>query len=296
MIRFKVIKGSHLLLGFSILVLVGVLAFMLLYGSFFSRQTHTAIPTQPQISETTEEAKTAMAFASSANDSHRLQIKIIPDAISTEVPAFSAGMILIYHTHTHEAYEQEADETYAALEAWRTDDNSHNVVQLGSMLAEDLRALGYTVIHDTTDHEQDSLSDAYVRSLQTLKSYDEQFDLCIDLHRDAYVDGLLPCLLSEDGTEYAQMMCLVGRGDQYSEDEKPNYQNNLQFAQRLTGALNRSIPNICRNVTIKTGRYNQHIGKTSLLIEVGHNKNTLHQAMASIEPLANGIHYTLMNP
>lgn len=287
MIRFKVIKGSHLLLAISMLILLAVIAFIMLQGGFSAEQEAVS-PVAIVQNVSPQEAKAITVFASNASSSSMLRIEIIPDTAVPEAQTQTSGNILIYHTHTHEAYEQEADESYAALEAWRTDDTSHNVVHLGSVLAEELRNLGYTVTHDTTDHEQDSLSDAYVRSLKTLESYSDSFDLCIDLHRDAYVEGLLPCIANGE-MEYAQLMCLVGRGDAYPESEKPDYERNLHFAQQLTTALNREIPNICRNVTIKTGRYNQHIGQISLLIEVGHNKNTLRQALNSIPPLARQI-------
>lgn len=286
MIRFKVVKGSHLLLIVSILILLAVILFLALQSSFGTGSSTSNVSSTTTV---LEEAKAVSAFASSNNSLSSLNIQILPDAPPNETASPSKGNILIYHTHTHEAYEQDNEENYIALEAWRTDDNSHNVVQLGNALADELRKLGYSVIHDTTDHELDSLENAYVRSLETLQSYECRFDLCIDLHRDAYVEGLLPCLESSDGIEYAQMMCLVGRGDNYPEHEKPNYQLNLQFAQKLTNALNSEIPNLCRNVTIKTGRYNQHIGNISLLIEVGHNKNTLQQALYSIPILAFGI-------
>ena len=44
---------------------------------------------------------------------------------------------------------------------------------------------------------------------------------------------------------------------------------------------------------VKDGRYNQHIGIFSILVEVGHNKNTLRQALNSIPPLADAL-YSLM--
>lgn len=288
MIRFKVLKGSHLLLLISMLILLAVIAFIALQGGWQNREhaLETAVIVQG-------EAKATSAFASLSNVSPLLQIQTFPDESISETAPKYLGDILIYHTHTHEAYEQDSAKTYVALEAWRTDDNNHNVVQLGAMLADELRKLGYNVIHDTTDHEQNSLDDSYVRSLKTLESYPIAFDLCIDLHRDAYVDGLLPSVENEDGIKFAQMMCLVGRGDNYPDVDKPNYQNNLRFAQKLTSAINAKMDNLCRNVTIKTGRYNQHIGKTSLLIEVGHNKNTLQEAMHSIPILAYGIDYVL---
>ena len=291
MVRFKVIKGSHLLLAFAVLVLAAVLIFILLQG----RPAETARPvSNAQIAQqASEEAKAVSAFASNALIP--LEIQIIPDAPAQAQE--SGCKILIYHTHTHEAYAQDSSDPYDAVETWRTEDENHSVVRLGALLAEELRRFGYDVIHDTTDHEQDSINDSYVRSLATLESYAESFDLCIDLHRDAYSEGLKTCLTTDDGTEYAQLMLLVGRGDHYSEAEKPDYAANLAFAQQLTSALNSEIPDLCRNVTVKQGRYNQHIGGRAILVEVGHNLNTLPQALNSIPCLARAIDLVLrQNP
>ena len=123
--------------------------------------------------------------------------------------------VLIYHTHTHEAYEQTEADPYEALEAWRTADEEHSVVRVGEELAKLLRAAGCEVVHDTTDHELDDLATAYTRSEQTLLSYEESFDLYIDLHRDAYVEGMGENALRADGVDYAKLMMLVGRGDNF---------------------------------------------------------------------------------
>lgn len=284
MVRFKVVKGSHLLLAIAVLVLVLVLTF--LFVQVQSAQ-HAGSVTA---ANTVMEARAQAAFASTSHVP--LQIQILPDE-AQPVAAEDQKRILIYHTHTHEAYRQDSNDPYEAVESWRTYDEEHSVVRLGMMLAEELRLLGYDVTHDTTDHEQDSLSDSYVRSLATLESYAEEFDLCIDLHRDAYSEGLKTHISDADGKEYAQLMLLVGRGDNYPEVQRPDYEANLAFAQTLTGKLNAAMEDLCRNVTVKQGRYNQHIGTYNILVEVGHNQNTLQQAMASIPLLSKGIHETV---
>lgn len=289
MVRFKVVKGSHLLLAAAILVLLAVVVFIVLQGGIsFSGQSNSAAETAGAAA--VQEAKALSAFASPAYSNAPLKIEIIADEPS-DMPE-DAPRILIYHTHTHEAYEQDQQNPYEAIETWRTMDEEHSVVRVGRALADALTDMGCSVVHDTTDHEQDSISDAYERSLETLEAYDEEFDLYIDLHRDAYVDGLEPCLQT-DADSYAQLMLLVGRGDEYVGDEKPDYEGNLAFAQKLTGVMNAHTPGICRNVTVKKGRYNQHAGARCILVEVGHNKNTLQHALNSIPCLADSLCFTL---
>lgn len=280
MVRFRVVKGSHILLTLAVLALVAVISIILL----------SSLPDMQSVSATRAgvEAKVQEAFASSSG----IRITVLPDPTTAPAPD-NGKRILIYHTHTHEAYAQTEDDPYIALETWRTDDAEHSVVRLGSALAGLLEEQGYSVVHDCTDHEQQDINQSYVRSLNTLESYTEEFDLTIDLHRDAYVDSLEPCI-RHNGEEYAQLMLLVGRGDAYEAEEKPNYEANLHFAQRLTSAMNAELSGICRNVTVKKGRYNQHIGKNAILVEVGHNQNTLQQAINSIPCLARAINKVLL--
>lgn len=293
MVRFKVIKGSHLLLAIAVIVLAAAIAFILLQeGAVPADSNGRSADAQIVQTKPTEEAKALSAFASSAYEDVQLRVEVIRDAPQSD-PLPDAPSILIYHTHTHEAYAQDSDDPYEAVETWRTTDAEHSVVRVGTALAEALTELGYRVIHDTTDHEQDALSSAYLRSLETLESYEESFDLRIDLHRDAYVDGLQTCLMDDDGREYAQTMLLVGRGDAYTGDEKPPYDENLAFAQLLTNEMNARIPGICRNVTVKKGRYNQHTDKRCILVEVGHNLNTLEQALATVPCLSEAIDASL---
>ena len=290
MVRFRVIKGSHILLAVAVVVLAIVLGFIFFQGGISSQKSSQQNLTSAEIvqSLSDEEAEAKSAFASTSSYVQSLNIEVLADTPEPD-PLQNAKSILIYHTHTHEAYAQDSSDPYEAIETWRTADEEHSVVRVGSALASLLTDLGYRVIHDKTDHEQDSIDDAYLRSLETLKGYQESFDLRIDLHRDAYVDGLQNSLEGSDGQSYAQLMLLVGRGDQYPENERPPYEENLAFAQRLTNELNARIPGICRNVTVKSGRYNQHTDKRCILVEVGHNLNTLDEALASIPCLANSI-------
>lgn len=288
MVRFKVVKGSHLLLAIAALILAAVLVFILVQelsddpGASIGAGTANAAT----MLGAEEEAKAQSVFASAVSDG--LVIEVIADTPepTNDVPVKS---VLIYHTHTHEAYAQDPSDPYDAVETWRTTDEQHSVVRVGQFLAEELTARGYRVVHDTTDNEQDDLSSSYVRALETLESYNEEFDLVIDLHRDAYSEGLPIGIEAPDGTSCAQLMLVVGRGDNYPPEQRADYPENLAFAQRITGEINASFPGLCRNVTVKQGRHNQHIGAHAFLVEVGHNQNTLAQAMNAVPYLADGI-------
>lgn len=206
--------------------------------------------------------------------------------------------IFIYHTHTHESYAKQPDDDYVEISAYRTGDSDYSVVRVGEELARQLRALGAAVTHDSTDYEQDSLSTSYNRSLETLerlRGEGRTFDLWLDLHRDAYSESGSgnPFSAEVDGAHVARLMVLLGTGEGTSGgeafDEKPDFERNLVWGQRLTDALEQVAPGITRPLMIKTGRYNQHISERCLLIEVGHNRNTLDQALGAMPYLTRAI-------
>ena len=289
MVHFKVIKGSQLLLGVAIAVLVIVIAALAI--SFALTGNSESIHTQADLVQANEvaiEAETDTVFASISDGALELDPK---DGLSIEVLPSSTGAdrpcVLIYHTHTHEAYEQVSGDRYVAIEAWRTTDQDHSVVRVGEELSRMLRDRGFEVVHDTTDHEQDDLSTAYTRSLETLERYSQRFDLYIDLHRDAYIEGVDALNLPDGDQTVAQIMMLIGNGEGF--DVKPYYEENLLFAQQLTQRINQLKHGLCKDVLVKDGRYNQNIGVFSILVEVGHNRNTLQEALNALPYLADGL-------
>lgn len=85
----------------------------------------------------------------------------------------------------------------------------------------------------------------------------------------------------------ARLMLLVGNGEGFT--VKPHYAENLAFARALTEEINRVSPGLCKDVLVKDGRYNQNIGVFSILVEVGHNQNTLAEALDSVPALTEAI-------
>ena len=50
----------------------------------------------------------------------------------------------------------------------------------------------------------------------------------------------------------------------------------------MTDAVNAQTEGLCRKVMLKAGRFNQHVQVGCLLVEVGNNRNTLGEALASM--------------
>ena len=221
----------------------------------------------------------------------KTELQILPSIGSLRA---NEPTILIYHTHTTEAYTQTETETYQESSGWRTFDAEKNVVAVGEELKRILETdYGFRVIHDKTNHEPPKLATSYERSLLTMEKYHKDYPsivLFIDLHRDAYDTSNAPCdFLTVNGTETARMMLVVGKGEKYS--DKPYYDSNIVLAKRITDHLNSIAPKLARPIREKTGRYNQHVAPNCILVEVGHNANTLSQAKAAMQYLAESIAY-----
>ncbi len=206
--------------------------------------------------------------------------------------------VLIYHTHTYEAYAPDFDGQYKQTERWRTADSQYNMVRLGAELARILtEEYGMTVVHDTTAFEMPNLDSAYQRSLAAIEGYtakDELFDLYIDLHRDAYVEGRYKENAVKVGdTSVARVMFLVGKGTGTFAGQAfaqlPDWEKNKARAEVMTATINDEAPGVCRPVSTNQSRYNQHVSTGAFLIEIGNNRNTLAEALAAIPYVARAI-------
>ena len=245
--------------------------------------------------------ETAQAPASEAGSQQPLRLSVVdtPDVpvLQVQQPADAAPTILIYHTHTTEAYGQTESYTYVSTGSWRTDENDKNIVAVGERLAELLRERGFSVLHDTTDHEPPKLATAYSRSEETMRDYQQKYpslEVFIDVHRDAYGNSDTPITdyLELNGEEVARMMFVVGTGEGATGtgfDEMPDFESNYALAEAITNRLTAIDSRLARPIRVKTGRYNQHISSHCLLVEVGHNCNSLDQALAAIPYLADAI-------
>lgn len=248
MVRIHVVRASHLIMGAITVILLAALLLLLCLGKGDGRITN-----ENRIRQTVWEAEAFSVSASAIfapSDDRNIQVEVIKK--ESEKPR-----ILIYHTHTHEAYEKKEEDEYIETSAWRTKNNQYNIVRVGEELARLLTEQGFAVIHDTTDHELNDLSTAYVRSLQTMEKYMDEIDVFIDLHRDAYYKDSSgnPFSLQTDEGDFARLMCLVGNGKGFSDEM--HYTDNYALATLLTGEINEKIPGLCRPVMVKDGRYNQ---------------------------------------
>ena len=201
--------------------------------------------------------------------------------------------VLIVHTHTSEAYTMEAGWEYEGDTTARTQDPDYSVVRVGRVLAETLEAHGISVIHDESFNDYPSYSGAYNRTLEKIEAWVAEYpsiQMVIDLHRDAAAnaDGTpVRHAVTLDGVETAQLMLVMGTDE--GGLSHPNWRDNLSWALKLQAVLERMYPGLCRDLDLRTERFNQHVTTGSMLIEVGSSGNTLREALAAAEDLGEGL-------
>lgn len=226
--------------------------------------------------------------AATPDDSFRVEV-----LRETTPPPAADKRILIYHTHTWEAYQQDKAAPYRETEKWRTKDENCNVVAVGKALTASLTAMGFTVVHDATAFEPPNLDDAYSRSLAMLEARlaaGERYDLYIDLHRDALASSAnIRRTVNIGGEDVARFMVLIGKGTTGGYAEKPDWEANQAIAGRITSSLNGQCEGLARDVKVKTGRFNQHIAPCCVLLECGVNSNTLEEVLRGVPYLAQAI-------
>ena len=98
-------------------------------------------------------------------------------------------LVLILHTHTTEAYNDEGEYYESPLSEFaRSHDENKNVIRIGQTIAKILNQNGIPTIHVKSYHDDISYNDAYANSERTIKSYLEKYPTIkyvFDIHRDA---------------------------------------------------------------------------------------------------------------
>lgn len=196
--------------------------------------------------------------------------------------------VIIYHTHTCEAYTATEMYNYKMTDSYRTTDLNYTVSRVGDELSLELEKRGFNVIHSKTYHDYPSYNGSYGRSLKTLESIlseNRDAEIAIDLHRDAVgsKSNYAPSV-QIDNEVCAQVMFVVGtNGSGLSHN---NWRQNLQYAIKVQSVADELYPGLFRPIILRDARYNQHLTTASTIIEVGATGNTLEQCLASMKYVA----------
>jgi len=198
--------------------------------------------------------------------------------------------VLIYHSHATESF---SPANYQETSDYHTLDSSQNMISVGAYLATLLEAQGIRVIHDTSLHDNPSYTDAYTNSRKSVQDYLKAYPtirLVLDLHRDAYEDengNQVAQTVFSEGTRVASLMFVVG--SDYGGGDHPQWRENLALALKLQTLINGTCPGICRNINLRSQKFNQDLSPGTLLVEVGAAGNTQAEALRAAQVLADGI-------
>lgn len=194
--------------------------------------------------------------------------------------------VLIFHTHSSEAYTPDEYDRYEESDPYRTEDKNYSVIRIGDALSEKLEECGLTVIHDRELYDYPSYTGSYSRSGAAVEQYLEEYPsikIVIDLHRDALGSGDVVYKTQADlsGKTSAQVMLLVGTGANGL--SHPNWRENLKLALYMQNAMDDRYPTLARPVELVAERYNQHLSEGMMILEVGSSGNTLREALQAID-------------
>jgi len=209
------------------------------------------------------------------------QLGLLLEGWSCAVPA-EGPQVLIFHTHSCEAYTPQGEDDYEPSGDFRTLDGSRSVIAVGDALAAALEERGFEVLHDRSLYDYPAYNGAYDRSgaaVRQLLEANPSVRVVIDLHRDS-LGGARTEYLLPDGTPCAQVMLLLTTGE--SGLYHPSWRENLKLGLELQNRMELDHPGLARPLYLSPARYNQHLSPGALLLEVGTDANTLAEAKQAV--------------
>lgn len=194
----------------------------------------------------------------------------------------SKPQILIYHTHSQEAFSDS-----------RKGVEEDTIVGVGEELAKVLSDYGYNVIHDKTKYDimgeglDRNLAYNYARDgIKKTLEENPTIEVILDIHRD----GGKKRVTTIDGVDTAQIMLFNGistntKGQPIERLPNENLQGNLAFSLQIQLKGREIFPGLMYKNYLKSLRYNQHFRERSILAEVGTVNNTVAEAKNSMNYL-----------
>lgn len=186
--------------------------------------------------------------------------------------------IYIYNTHQTEEYKPTSYLEYSV---------NPNVLMASYILEEQLSKKGHVVLveEESVSKLRTTLGLNYAGSYKVTRSMMENakknnptLKYYIDLHRDSLTHD--KTTLTVDGKSYAKILFIVGL-------ENSNYQENLDFTNKISDLLNQKVKGLSKGIYKKEGPlvngvYNQDFSNRVILIELGGNENTIDEVYRSL--------------
>ena len=194
-------------------------------------------------------------------------------------------LVLIYHTHGSETYK-------------KVNGKEGSVIEVGTALTKELENVyGIKTVHDKSVYDMvDGQLDRNAAynfagdSVEAALRKNPSVKVVIDLHRDS-VENNIHLRTKVNGKSAAQIMFFNGVSRLASKWDigylyNPNKEANLAFSLQMQLLCGKYYPDLTRRIYIKGYRYNLHLAKRAMLVEVGAQNNTVEEAKNAMKPLA----------
>lgn len=199
----------------------------------------------------------------------------------------SAPQILIYHSHSQEAFVDSRDGK-----------EEDTIVGVGAHLKSILEEkYGYYVMHVKEEFDMAGGAEDRSKAYDYARDYLEPFleenpsiEVIIDLHRDG-VSEERHLVTEIDGKPTAQIMFFNGVSRTVSQGDvsylpNPYIEDNLAFSFQLEYQSALYYPDFYRGIYLAGLRYNLHLRPKSILLEAGAQTNTVQEVKNAMEPFA----------
>ena len=199
----------------------------------------------------------------------------------------SGPKVLIYHTHSQEAFKDskkgESSETIMGMGAY-----------LSKILNENygIETLHHKGIYDLIDGKLDRSKAYQLAEPQIRKILKENpsIEVVIDLHRDG-VKASTHLVTEINGKKTARIMFFNGMSRTRANGDieylgNPYIEDNLAFSLQMQMKAMEKYPGLTRRIYLKSYRYNMHLKPKTLLVEAGAQTNTVDEMKYAMELLA----------
>lgn len=207
-------------------------------------------------------------------------------------------LVLIFHTHTTESYTPSKKFNYELKDkSYHTEDLNFTVVTVGEIFSSELNKLKVPTMHNKTVHDVPTYMTSYGNSLKTVRKIlkeNPSIKVVIDVHRDAPAKSVKKSreitTVNIDGSNYSRIMFVVGSDKTFPH---PNWKENHRFCMLLHKKLEEKYPGISRGLNVRKERFNQHLSKKAILVEIGSQGNTMDESIKSAKLFARALAETL---
>lgn len=222
-------------------------------------------------------------YVKNITETKKLNIeKVLNEKVDMKIEDKTKPTVLIFHTHTTEAYEILDRGFYTKGSNGRSFLADRSVVRVGDEIEKSLKESGFCVIHDKQVHDK-KYTGAYDKSRITVTEYLKKYpsiQVVLDVHRDAiHPNGgkKIKPVTTIDGKKSAQVMIITG-AEEGNVKNFPDWEYNLRFALKMQKACTDMYPTLMRPVLFTQRKYVMDLSHCNILLEMGSDVNTLEES------------------